>query len=383
MKKIVCILVLIIFSFTILSPLTIVKADSLEETIEKELNGLNLESLENFYNNLDKGDGVDFYTLVYGFINGNYSYDYNSVSEVILDALLHNFSKILKVLISVVIIAIIFSLSENLKGQKSNESIKNVIRITSILAILLIIAGEIRGLFQSVKIVIENMAIFSEIMSPIMLSLIVASGGNVTASIYSPTMVFISNGFINIVLMVLLPLTALITVFGITSTFSDKIKIKKFSDFFASTFKWVIGISITVCTVFMSVQGLSASIVDGVSIKAAKYAISNSVPMIGGFLRDGFDIVTAGTVIIKNVIGITGVFALFYLILSPVLYLIAFSLCFKLISAVIEPFSNDKISGICTVCSKSITYLIVCVLVVGLMLFLNVLILMISSSAFI
>ena len=384
MKKTLSIMVMLLLIFLYVSlPINVVSADTLEETISKELQGLDLEALENFYNGLDKGESVDFYTLIYGFINGTYSLNYNDLSGVIKDMLLYNVKSIIPSLISVVIIAIVFSLTENLKGQKLNSSVKNTIRISCVLAVLIVVITKVRGLFQSVKIVIENMAIFSEIMSPIMISLIVASGGNVSASIYSPSVVFLSNGFINIVLMVLLPLNVLIMVFGVVSSFSDKIKLQKFSDFFASTFKWVLGISVTICGVFMTVQGLNASIIDGVSLKAAKYAISNSVPMIGGFLRDGFDIVTCGTIIIKNVIGIAGVFALFYLILAPVMHLIVYSLCFKLVSAIIEPFSNDKILGVCTICSKAITYLIICILVVGLMLFLNVLILMISSSAFI
>lgn len=51
----------------------------------------------------------------------------------------------------------------------------------------------------------------------------------------------------------------------------------------------MIGLSITIFTFFMSAQGLSSAVIDGVSFRAAKYAITNSIPIVGGFLKDGFD----------------------------------------------------------------------------------------------
>ncbi len=384
MKKILVFLSILILFLTAISigKPTVSYADSLNETIEKELEGLNLSDLEDFFNSIESSNKHDFYSILNGFIDGTYQVDYSGVLSLIKELFIGNFSKILKTLFSIIIIAIIYSICENLKSRVMSENVKKVIRLTAVLSILLIISGEIISLYENVKIVINNMSKLNEIMSPIMLGLIVASGGKITASIYSPTVVFISSGLIAIVNNILLPLIILTSSFGVFNCFSDNIKVKNFSEFFASTFKWVIGISVTISGLFITVQGLNSAVIDGVSIKAVKYAISNSVPLIGGFLKDGFDIVTSGTIIIKNVIGITGVIALFYLLLSPVVTLISYSLCFKLISAVIEPFSSVNFSTICNVFSKAITYLIVCVLIVALMFFINILILMISSSAF-
>ncbi len=381
-KFVICLIGFLIFAIVFL-PAHNVCAESLEEIIEKELQGIDLTLLEEFYNNVSGGEGKTFGDIINGFISGSYSTDYNEVFQVVYNLFLNEFKSLLPVMLSGVIIAIIFSLTEQMRGKYMTESVKNAIRITCVLSIILIFSKEVITLFSKVKIAIENIAKLNEIMSPIMLGLIVASGGKVTASIYSPTVVFLTGGFITIVLKVLLPLVGLITIFGVISSFSERVKTGKFCDFFTSTFKWTIGLSVTISGLFLTVQGLNASVVDGVSIKAAKYAISNSVPLIGGFLKDGFDIVTSGTIIIKNVIGIAGVITLFYLLLSPVLHLITYSLVFKLVSAVVEPFSDGKISSICTVCSKTVTNLIVCVLIVALMFFVSILILMISSSAFI
>lgn len=386
MKKVIIILLLSCLTIIIMqSSIVVVNAESLsiEEAIEKELNNLDLSKLEEFFNSLENvPQEFDFLNIFNGFLNGNYSVDYENVLSFIFSLILTNVKAYLPSIISIIIISIICSLVVNFRGNTLSDNVKKIVVFTLILAIILILSSSLISLFKKTKITIDNIAKFNEIMSPIMLTLMVASGGKASAGIFSPTVVFLSTGFINIVINILIPLISFFTIFSILSNFSTKIKLNKFSDFFSSTFKWVMGLLITFSGIFLTVQGINASVVDGVSIKAAKYAISNMVPIVGGFLKDGFDIVTAGSIIIKNVVGITGVIALFYLILSPVISLVSYSFLLKFVSAVIEPFTDEKISNVCISISKSISHLIACVLVVGLMFFITILILMLTSSAF-
>ena len=133
----------------------------------------------------------------------------------------------------------------------------------------------------------------------------------------------------------------------------------------------------------MTVQGITSASIDGISLRATKYAISNSIPLIGGFLRDGFDIVIAGSVLIKNAVGIIGLFSLFFIVLSPVLTICVVSLLFRLVASLVEPIGDVRISDFCTSISSGISYLIVCILMVGFMLFITVLLMIFSANAFI
>jgi stage III sporulation protein AE len=131
----------------------------------------------------------------------------------------------------------------------------------------------------------------------------VASGGNVSASVYKPAVAFLSSGIINVILTIVLPLIALMIIFNTLSNFSSSIKLEKFSELGASIIKWIIGLIVAVFGIFLSVQGITSATFDGISIKATKFAISNSIPLVGGFLKDGFDLVVAGSILIKNAIG--------------------------------------------------------------------------------
>jgi stage III sporulation protein AE len=171
--------------------------------------------------------------------------------------------------------------------------------------------------------------------------------------------------------------------FCIFSNFSDSIKLKKFSDFFSGIIKWVIGLSVTVISLFITVNGIAGAGFDGITIKTAKYAIANSIPMIGGFLRDGVDLVVAGSILIKNAIGVATLIYVFYGLLSPVLQIISFSFVVRLATSLIEPVADNKITDFCSSISRSAGLLLVCLLFTVFLFVLVLILIVLTSNCFI
>ena len=165
------------------------------------------------------------------------------------------------------------------------------------------------------------------------------------------------------------------------SDISPDVQLRKYADFFLSIVKWLVGLVVVIYGFFITAQGITAGNFDGISFKALKYAISNGVPIIGGFVGSGFDLVVAGSILIKNSIGIVVVLALFYNLLSPIMYMIVLNLALKLISSITEPISDIKVSNFCSSISKSITYLIVSIIMVGIMFFVTILLMIFSGNS--
>ena len=76
---------------------------------------------------------------------------------------------------------------------------------------------------------------------------------------------------------------------------------------------------------------------DSVSLRLGKFALSKYVPIIGGYLSDGFNYVLAGSVVIKNALGITCVIMIFIRALPVFVSLVMASLTLKMTAAVAEP----------------------------------------------
>ena len=136
------------------------------------------------------------------------------------------------------------------------------------------------------------------------------------------------------------------TVFTIVGHLSDTVKLNKLKNSFKSLGNWTLGITFSILTTFVTMQGLVGASIDSISIKSAKFAISSYVPILGGYLSEGFDIVMGSLVIIKNAFGFSIFLALLSLILAPLIKVLIFSLSLKLVAGFVETTGSDKISSL-------------------------------------
>ena len=387
MKKILFFL-LSITSFLLLKSISpnfiTVKADALSDNILEQLQNIDVSKLESFFNELTlKPDNIDFFECFYNILNGQYDIGFDSVLEYVVQIFFNNVFKCLPTFISIIAISIFCGIIQSFKSTILGEGVCDIIFLACFLSIVILVLAEFSSILLEAKNTIKNIAKLCEIMSPIILTLMLASGGNVSATIYKPAVVFLSNGIINIVLLIIFPLISITMIFSVVSNFSSSIKIQKFSECSFSIMKWILGIVVAIFSVFLSIQGITSACYDGISIKATKYALSNSIPIIGGFVKDSFDLVVAGSILIKNTVGITSIFALFFTILSPILFIIVFCILLKLIAALIESISDVRISNFCYSVSKCISYISTAICMVGLMLFVVVFLMIVSANSFV
>lgn len=386
MKKVAVVFVIVLVLAMSASP-TVGYADELSESIDEQLGQLDLEDLEAYLKELEIENGDFFQYSFYGevkkILNGEFNVNYGDLLSVLVGTLFSSVYELMPTFLSVIAIAIFCGIFNAGKGDFLSDEIKNLIFFVCFSFVVLLLINVVFALIENTKNAIENIAKFNEIMSPVIFTLMAASGGTVSVSVYQPAVAFLSNGIVRIILNAVLPLSTLMMIFSVVSNLSVTTKLNRFTEFFGSLNKWLIGISFTVFTFFLSVQGIAAGGIDGISLRATKYAISNSVPIVGGYLKDGVDLVIAGSVLIKNAIGVVGIVAVFFVIVSPLLCIVSFQLLLKLTAAVIEPIGDGRLSGFCATLSKNVNYLTASLLSVGLMLFLTITLIICSANAFV
>ena len=129
-----------------------------------------------------------------------------------------------------------------------------------------------------------------------------------------------------------------------------------------------------------AIQGISAGKFDSISIRTTKYTIKSYIPIMGGYLSDGMDLILASSVLIKNSIGLVGILMILNIILSPLLEIAIFSIVMKLISAILQPMGNNKLSNFLSSTSKTITMLSTCIIAIGFMFLVSVGLVMTTSN---
>ncbi len=143
--------------------------------------------------------------------------------------------------------------------------------------------------------------------------------------------------------------------------------------------KWIIGFALGLFALFLTVQGIASAQYDGISLRAVKYVISGSVPLVGGFLSGSVDFVLAGSALIKNALGAFAIFLLVGTLLKPLLVFAVFQIFLRIAAAATEPVGG-KISAFLSRLAGDMGYFIAGLLCVSFLYFLTLLLLVCSSG---
>ncbi len=385
-KKIVIFIIIVITITTLVSlcNVNIAYGNNLYENVNEQLTNIDVTELENFYNSIisNSYNNVTIKEKLLSILKGEYDTNYSSVIDLIFSNVKTEVKHYLPIILSVISIAIFNTIIDNIKNKSLGQSTSTITNLVCSITIILILYKEIFYIYQNTSFVIENIAKLNEIMSPIIVTLMVATGSKVSASVYTPQTLFLSSIITNIFLKAIIPLVVSMTVISISSDLSGTSKFNSFIEFIASIIKWVIGISFTVFAIFITTQGLTSATFDSASIKATKYAISNSIPIVGGFLKDGFDVMLAGSVLIKNALGVVSIITMLTFIFNPIIRMLTFSLLLKFATAIIDIFSKQNVSTYLKNTSKCISYFNVSTIICGFMFFLTILLSILSANAF-
>ncbi len=340
------------------------------------------ESLNESWKELDF-DGDTLEEKLMSVINGDFAVNFNNVFSAIINLIFSGVKKLFPTLISVCAIALLYSFVRTLNPQFLSDGMGRILYFACYAAIISLLIYKTFNVANKCFESIEKYSSQMDIVFPLIITVMSATGATVSASVYSPAVAFLSAGISNIISMVIIPLIIFLIIFSAISGLSQTIKTEKMISFLCSIIKWILGICVTVFTMFMSVQGLTAGIYDGITLRITKYTIGNSIPIVGGFLKDGVDMFLAAGILIKNALGVCGIILVLFAFVSPLVELIVFTLFLKLASGIIEPFTDNKMSDYMVTLAKNLNYVLASILVVSFMYIITIVLIICTGGAFI
>ncbi len=389
---IIC-MILLISLFSIFTPMatfcvessTVEISEDLNNSIIEELNeidfsGLNgiVEEFQNSSTNIFSIENIK--SKIYSIISGENAVSYSSFFASIFSIFLELIVKYLPMLSLIVAIGVISNLLNGIKSKFNEKSTSGLIHLVCFLAVVVLTIGMISSISKTSVNSINSMVSQMNAIFPILLTLMIGIGASASAGVFQPIVAIISTYVADFFTYLILPLFMASFVFGIINNLSDSIKLNKFNSFISSLFKWCVGLVFTLFFAVFTIQGISAGTFDSLSIRTTKYTIKSYIPIMGGYLSDGMDLILSSTILIKNAVGLVGVLMIISTILSPLLEIVVFSLLLKLVSAILQPMGNNKTSNFLMSTSKSITMLSTCIIAVGFMYLISVGLVMTTSN---
>lgn len=353
--------------------------DRLEEQVEDLLASLDTAELEEYLQTLSQFDGKDVKKMLADLVTGDYALGYDTMWESVLALVWEEGRAMLPAFAVILAVAVLCGILNSAKSGFLQSSMSDIIHFVSYISVGAVVLAVLTNILQAAFSAIADMQRQMQVVYPLLLTLMAASGGAVSAGVFRPAVAFLASGICELFTAVVLPTSVVVVALTFAGNLSPDVRCEKLGGLFKSVNKWLIGLTLGLFTLFLTVQGIASAQYDGLSLRAVKYLVSGSVPIVGGFLSGGVDLVLAGSALIKNALGSFSVLLLFASVLRPLLLFAAFQLFLRLCAAATEPVGG-KISSFLTSLANDCGFFIAGLLCVAFLHFLTILLLVCSSG---
>lgn len=362
-------------------------ADELYENISSILDNLDLSALDEYLaahgDSLLMNFGDNAGEIINYLVSGNLGINYSGYAGELLSVLFSDVVSLLPSFAQIVALSIVCAIVKGAEDGIISSGTAKVVRIVCYALIIAVLASMLGGIISEATACINNLKVQMEIVTPILVTLTVLTGGGGASTIYQPAALFISGGAVEIVCGIIFPATIAIMIINFISKLAPDMSFSGTAKLIKSILKWVIGITLAVFSLFITAQSASASLFDGIFFKATKYLVGNSVPIVGNFLSAGVDMVVAAGSVVRNSVGLVGIVLMVAEIAPPIILLAAFSLILKLAGAIAQPIGEGTLFSLFSDAASDIEYIIAGVCTVAFMYALVVMLVINSAGNFI
>ena len=329
--------------FVIIITTNLVQAEEIDNIMKTQEDSLGITDFiqeSNSYTS-DVFNDMDLNEIFNSAISGNV--DNKKIVKNVCKIFGQEIQNAISIFASILVIVVINSILNCITEGLENKSVSKIAFYVQYILIVTIILTNFSSIIQSIKESVNNMNSFTNMLVPIMMTLIITTGSVTTASIIQPIIVFMITMIGNFINNIAIPIVLVSTALGIVSKISNKVQIDRLAKRLKSSTIWIIGVILTLFVTLVSVDGTLSSSVDAVTSKTAKAAVSNLIPVVGKILGDAVDSVIGCSSILKNAVGIVGVIIILAISIGPIIKLLLFMAIYYIGAAICEPIADEKV----------------------------------------
>ena len=311
---------------------------------------------------------------------GNLSF--SKICDAVISLLFKEVKTVLSMCITIVVIGIICSLIKNLQSAFSSDRISEIAFYACYALMIIVLTRTFIISLDLAKDIITEISGFMSKLLPILVVMLGVAGGFTESATMDPIVLGTTIIIPKIYLNIILPLILITFVLQFTNNISTEPKISNLCSLVKSAVLWIQGLILTVYIGLLTVRGITASTIDAVTLKTAKFTIDNFIPIVGKTFSDAITSVAGYSLIIKNAIGSVGLIVLILIIIYPIIKIFLSSIILKISSSLLEPIADKRITKAVFSAGDSLVLILSSVLCVSLMFFVLIA-MMVSAGKFV
>ena len=334
-------------------------ASGLEEGLEQALEQVDVQQLEALSGQQNLRE------LILRLARGEMVWDGQETARQLGSLLLGELRLSLSRMIGLLAPALLCAAAEamRLRSRSAMEMAENA----CFLVLAAILAADMKVYLAEAEQTVSRMAEIMQALFPMLLTLLAAVGAASGAAIFRPAISAASGTMTALVRELTLRLAMGVAVITLLNHLSPRMRLSRLAKLLRDGAAWTLGVAFTVFIGVTAMQGMTAAAADGISIRAAKYAVDNLVPVVGGMFADTMDTLVGCAMLVKNALGVTGLTLLLSVAGMPMARTLCAAAMYRLCAALLQPVAPGRVSGMIHDFSEVLMLLFIIQLSVGAM----------------
>lgn len=283
-----------------------------------------------------------FEDIVNDIVNGKFSISSGGLVKNLIGLFLGEMKTAFALVSSIAALMLLGAVINNLTQSLGKKGIEEAGGFAIFVYISAISATAFEAAGNYVTQTLEDITVFVHSIVPAMVTLCISSGEAVRATMAHPVIFFVCSGAATVIRKVITPLVLLRVVCTLLCGITANDGIKEFTQLFSKFHKTLLTFSMSLFAGILGISSFASTSFDNLAARGIKFAVSASVPVVGGSISEAMSSVASSAMLLKNAVGLGGVMMLFAMFALPLLKIWALSLSFRLVAAFTAPVAEQK-----------------------------------------
>lgn len=180
---------------------------------------------------------------------------------------------------------------------------------------------------------------------PLLLTMMAAVGGSGGSALIQPAIVASASAMTSLIQQVTIPLATAAAILTMLCHLGEGIRLQRLAAFTQQCATWTLGVCFTVFIGVLTTRAVTAAALDGVTLRTAKYAVSNLIPVVGGLFADTVDTLVGSGMLVQGALGVTGLILIASFAMAPLCQTLASAMLYRLAAALMQPVSDGPLAS--------------------------------------
>ncbi|MCH5350177.1 MAG: stage III sporulation protein AE [Oscillospiraceae bacterium] len=251
--------------------------------------------------------------------------------------------KPLKIMASLLAVILVASLIESMEDSIADKSLSKIFGIICVMISVGIISTSVSESLMVASEALNSGGTFMIGYVPVFAGITASSGSVTSAVAYNMLVLLVAETAVQLSGEVIIPALSICMAMGIVEAINPDFKLSGITEAIKNVVTFVLGFIMTIFIGLLSLQSIVGASADTLGVKAAKFMVSNCIPVVGGAIADTYTTVKNSLGLLRGGVGFFGIAAIFIMILPPLLEIAAMKLMFTAADVVSELFGVSQV----------------------------------------